>query len=103
MPASHPPPHKLNAPTVYDSVIHTGQKIIQAVKFMRPSTDPARMITVIAANTNWKKTSVAIGNVSSGMPDAAAGTIAGANSNDAEATGPGLPTNGNHCSPKPIL
>ena len=48
----------------------------QAVKFIRPSTEPARMITVIAANTNWKKTRVAIGKVSSGMPEAAAGTTA---------------------------
>ena len=61
------------------------------------------MITVIAANTNWKKTSVAIGKVRAGIPDAASGTIAGANSNAAEATGPGLPTNGNNCSPKPML
>ena len=43
---------------------------------MRPSTEPARMMTVIAANTNWKKTSVAIGKASSGMPEAAAGMVA---------------------------
>ena len=30
------------------------KKIIQALKLIRPSTEPARMITVIAANTNWK-------------------------------------------------
>ena len=34
------------------------------------------MITVIAANTNWKKIRVAIGKVSSGMPAAAAGITA---------------------------
>ena len=34
------------------------------------------MMTVMAANTNWKKTSVAIGKVRPGIPAAAAGTIA---------------------------
>src|SRR3984957_8313481 len=103
MPASHPPPHKLNAPTVYDSVIHTGQKIIQAVKFMRPSTEPARMMTVIAANTNWKNTSVAIGKASAGMPDAAAGIVAWPLGKEAAVAGIGVPRNGNHCGPKALL
>src|SRR5580698_8722638 len=97
MPASHPPPHKLNAPTVYDSVIHTGQKIIHAVKFMRPSSEPAKMITVMAAKTNWKKTSVAIGKASGGMPEAAAGIVACPVVKMADVAGIGVPRN--PCSP----
>ena len=41
---------------------HSGTKIIQARKFMRASTAPPRMMTVMAAKTNWKKTMVDIGN-----------------------------------------
>src|SRR5215469_9365765 len=99
MAASQPPPHKLNAPTVYTSVIHTGQKIIQAVKFMRPSTEPARMMTVMAANTNWKNISVAIGKASGGMPEAAAGIVACPVVNSDDSASNGLPRKGNHCGP----
>ena len=61
------------------------------------------MMTVMAANTNWKYTRVDIGNVNPGMPEAAAGTIAGPISKPAAVAGPGLPRNGNHCGPKAML
>ena len=61
------------------------------------------MITVIAANTNWKKISVAIGKVSSGMPAAAAGITAWPVMKLAEVASAGLPRNGNHCSPNAML
>ena len=61
------------------------------------------MITVIAANTNWKKIRVAIGKVSSGMPEDAAGITAWPVMNDAEVANAGLPRNGNHCSPNAML
>src|SRR5271155_5250261 len=101
--AIQPPPQRLNAPTVYTSVIHTGQKIIHAVKFMRPSTEPARMMTVMAANTNWKKISVAIGKARGGMPDAAAGIVAWPVVKRADVAKPGVPRNGNHCGPNAML
>ena len=58
---------------------------------MRPSSDPARMMTVIAANTNWKYISVAMGKVRAGMPDAASGTVAWPSVNAAEVAKPGVP------------
>ena len=61
------------------------------------------MITVIAANTNWKNTSVAMGKVNSGMPDAAAGMVAWPRANAAEVAGMGVPRKGNHCGPKAML
>ena len=61
------------------------------------------MMTVMAANTNWKKISVAIGKVSPGMPDAAAGTVACPVVKAADVAKPGLPRNGNHCSPNAML
>src|SRR5207302_5602859 len=100
---SQPPPHMLNAPTVYTRVIHTGQKITHAVKFMRPRTEPPRIITVIAANTNWKKIRVAIGKVSSGMPADAAGITAWPVRKFAEVANAGLPRNGTDCSPNAML
>src|ERR1700740_2708051 len=100
---SQPPPHKLKAPTVYTKVIHTGQKMTHAVKFMRPSTEPPRMITVIAAKTNWKNIRVAIGKVNSGMPEAADGIVAWPVRKFAEVANAGLPRNGNHSSPKAML
>src|SRR5215469_18120960 len=103
MAASQPPPHKLNAPTVYTSVIHTGQKIIHAVKFIRPSTEPARMMTVMAANTNWKNIRVAIGKARGGIPEAAAGIVAWPVVNTAPVAKLGVPRNGNHCGPNAML
>lgn len=44
----------LNAPTVYENVIQSGTKTIQAKILTLPNKDPPKMITVIAANTNWK-------------------------------------------------
>ena len=61
------------------------------------------MITVIAANTNWKKIRVAIGKVSSGMPEDAAGITAWPVRKFAEVANAGLPRNGNHCSPNAML
>ena len=61
------------------------------------------MITVIAAKTNWKNTSVAIGKARGGMPAAAAGITAWPVVNSAEVAGAGWPRNGNHCSPKAML
>ena len=61
------------------------------------------MITVMAANANWKKISVAIGKVRAGMPAAAAGIIAWPVVNEADVASPGLPRNGNHCSPNAML
>src|SRR5215469_9494691 len=101
--ASQPPPHRLNAPTVYTRVVHTGQKIIHAVKFMRPSKEPPRMTTVMAANTNWKNMRVAIGKVRAGMPDAAAGIVAWSVVNTADVAKLGVPRNGNHCGPNAML
>src|SRR5258707_14771050 len=95
----HHPPPRLHANNVWTRVIHTGQKIIHAVKFMRASTEPARMMTVMAANTNWKKIKVAIGKVRGGMPAAAAGIVAWPVVNTADVAKPGVPTNGNHCGP----
>lgn len=48
---------------LYENVIQSGTKIIQARKFIRARTAPARRITVMAAKTNWKKTMVDIGNL----------------------------------------
>src|ERR1700731_247885 len=93
----------LNAPIVWTQVIQAGTKRTHALKLIRPRTEPARIMTVIAANTNWKYTIVDMGKVRSGIPDAASGIIAGASSNTAGAAGLGLPRNGNHCSPKAIL
>nr|GMD09593.1 uncharacterized protein LOC100382111 [Ipomoea batatas] len=56
-----PPPHRLNAPTVYENVSHSGTNIIHALMFIRPSTDPARITTVMAANTHWNHTIDAMG------------------------------------------
>ena len=61
------------------------------------------MMTVMAANTNWKNTSVAIGNASGGMPEAAAGTVAWPVVKIADVAGPGVPRNGNHCGPNAML
>src|ERR1700733_1641942 len=52
--AKKPPPQSRNALTVYTNVIHSSTNGIQALKLMRPSTDPSIRIGVIAANTNWK-------------------------------------------------
>jgi hypothetical protein len=52
--ARKPPPQRLNAPTVYDNVIHNGTNIIHAKKFMRQRKAPAIITTVMAAKTNWK-------------------------------------------------
>ena len=57
----------------------------------------------MAANTNWKKMSVAIGKASGGMPDAAAGIVAWPVVKTAEVARLGVPRNGNHCGPKAIL
>ena len=70
---------------------------------MRPSSEPAKMITVMAAKTNWKKISVAIGKASGGMPDAAAGIVACPVVKMAEVARPGVPRNGNHCGPNAML
>lgn len=56
-----PPPHKLNAPTVYENVNQSGTKAIQALMFILPSNDPANNITAIAANTHWNHTIDAMG------------------------------------------
>ena len=73
------------------------------MKFIRPSTEPARMMTVMAANTNWKNMSVAIGKASGGMPDAAAGMVACPVVKTAEVAELGAPKNGNHCGPNAML
>ena len=70
---------------------------------MRPRTEPARMMTVMAANTNWKKMSVAIGKASGGMPDAAAGMVACPVVKTADVARLGVPQNGNHCGPNAKL
>jgi hypothetical protein len=36
------------------NVIQSGQKMTHALKLIRPRTEPPRMMTVMAANTNWK-------------------------------------------------
>ena len=54
----------------YDEIyynIQTGQKITHALKLIRPSTEPPRMMTVMAANTNWKNTSAAWRHQSPGL------------------------------------
>ena len=61
------------------------------------------MMTVMAANTNWKNISVAIGKASGGMPAAAAGTIACPVVKAADVASIGLPRNGNHCGPNAML
>jgi hypothetical protein len=61
------------------------------------------MITVIAAKTNWKNTSVAIGKARLGMPEAAAGMVAWPVVKAAEVAGEGTPRNGNHCGPNDML
>jgi len=75
----------------------------QALKLIRPRSEPARMITVMAANTNWKNIIVAIGNASGGMPPAAAGIVAWLARNPASSAGSGFPRKGNHCGPKAML
>ena len=47
------------------------------------------MMTVMAANTNWKNISVAIGKAISGMPEAAAGIVAWPRVNAADSAGIG--------------
>ena len=76
MAASQPPPQSMNAPTVYTIELHKGTKIIHALKFILPSTEPAMSTGVIAAKTNWKKIIAEPPKCSGGMPAAAAGMIA---------------------------
>ena len=61
------------------------------------------MMTVMAANTNWKKMSVAIGKASGGMPLAAAGMVACPVVKTADVARLGVPQNGNHCGPNARL
>ena len=77
--------------------------MIHALKLIRPISEPPRMITVIAAKTNWKNIIVAIGKASGGMPDAAAGIVACPVRKAAERAGCGVPQNGNICGPKDML
>ena len=70
---------------------------------MRPRSDPARMITVMAANTNWKYIIVDIGKAKGGMPEAAAGTTACPVRKAALSAGIGFPRKGNHCGPNAML
>src|SRR5271170_1533241 len=77
--------------------------MIHALKLIRPISEPARIITVIAAKTNWKNIIVAIGKASAGMPDAAAGMIACPSRKAGESAGCGVPQNGNSCGPKDML
>ena len=49
---SQPPPQSEKHPIEYTSVLQSGTNNIQALKFMRPSTEPATKIGAIAAKTN---------------------------------------------------
>ncbi len=62
------------------------------------------MITVIAANTNWKNISVAIGKASAGMPEAAAGMVAWPGG-ERRRQSPATACRGteNHCGPNAML
>ena len=77
--------------------------MIHARKLIRPISEPARMITVIAAKTNWKNIIVAIGKPSGGIPDAAAGIVACPSRKAADRAGFGTPQNGNICGPNAML
>ena len=61
------------------------------------------MMTVMAANTNWKNMSVAIGKASGGMPAAAAGIAAWPVVNKAEVAKLGVPRKGHNCGPNAML
>ena len=66
------------------------------------------MMTVIAANTNWKYMRVAMGKVSGGIPDAASGTVAWPSVNAADVARPGVPrklcpNTDNHAGPNAML
>ena len=45
----------------YTMVIHSGTIKSHALNFRRPTSAPKKRIGVIAANTNWKYASVAVG------------------------------------------
>src|SRR4030081_3749197 len=81
-----------NALTTYTNVIHTSTNGIHALKLIRPSTEPSIRIGVIAANTNWKYTSEAIGKWNGG-PSVIDGITAWPSSAPAERTVPDLPQN----------
>src|SRR6267378_6294603 len=63
---------------------------IHALKLIRPSTEPSIRIGVIAANTNWKYTSEAIGKWNGG-PSVIDGMTAWPSSAPADRTVPDLP------------
>jgi hypothetical protein len=72
---------------------HEGTNSAQALKLIRPSRAPPRMITVIAAKTNWKYTSDDIGKRSAGISPLSSGMLACWVRSVAPATGWGTPTN----------
>jgi len=57
-------------------VIHSGTKIIQTLKLIRPSTLPMNRIGVIAANTNWKYATEAPGSLKLGISPFSSGMFA---------------------------
>src|SRR5450759_979306 len=75
---------------VYTNVIHSSTNGIQALKLIRPSTDPSIRIGVMAANTNWKYTSEDMGKWNGG-PSVIDGITAWPSSAPAESTVPDLP------------
>src|ERR1700716_1870599 len=72
------------------NVIQRATNGIHALKLIRPSTDPSINIGVIPANTNWKYTSEAWGNLKSG-PVVISGIVALFCSAAWPRTLPGLP------------
>jgi hypothetical protein len=46
---------------VYTNVVHSGTKSNHALNFIRPRMLPQKRSGVIAAKTNWKYASVAVG------------------------------------------
>ncbi len=57
-------------------MIHSGTKIIQTLKLIRPRTLPMNKIGVIAANTNWKYSTEAPGRCQLGTAGFTSGMLA---------------------------
>src|ERR1035441_1253830 len=75
---------------LFTNVTHSSTNGIQALKLMRPRTDPSIRIGVIPANTNWKYTSEDSGKWNGG-PSVIDGMTACPSSAPAESTVPDLP------------
>jgi hypothetical protein len=89
-------------------VLQIGTKIIHALKFIRPRTEPAISSGVIAANTNWNQIIAEPEKCMSGNAAAASGMTDCPNSCAAPTDGPGMPRNQfpakpSQCVPKDML